>query len=67
MFCSTKFLKKNWNLQKRALRFLLNNYVSTYEDLLDKTDRSSMNVNKIQMLRVEIYKTINTLNIDFMK
>ena len=35
-FCSAQSLNKIENLQKRALRFLLNDYDSTYEDLLEK-------------------------------
>ena len=62
MFSSTKSLKRIENFQKGALRFLLNKYVSTYEDLLDKANRSSMNLNRLHILCAEIYKTINNFN-----
>ena len=60
-------LKKLENLLKRALRFLYNNYQLTYEELLDETNRSTMNVKRLRFLCAEIYKTINNLNPSFMK
>ena len=39
MFSSAKLLKRIENLQRRALRFLLNVYESTYEQLLNNVDR----------------------------
>ena len=36
-FSSAQSLNKIENLQKKALHFLLNNYDSTYEDLLEKS------------------------------
>ena len=55
---ATSLLKKIENLQKRALRFLYNNYQLTYEEMLDKANRSTMNVKRLRFLCVEIYKTI---------
>ena len=67
MFSNATSLKKIENLQKRALRFLYNNYQLTYEELLDKANSSTMNVKRLRFLCVEIYKTINNLNPSFMK
>ena len=58
MFSNATSLKKIENLQKRALRFLYNNYQLTYEELLDKANSSKMNVKGLRFLCVEIYKTI---------
>ena len=63
---ATSLLKKIENLQKRALRFLYNNYQLTCEELLDKANSSTMNVERLHFLCVEIYKTINNLNPSFM-
>ena len=41
---STKSWKEIENLQKRALRFLLNDYQSSYEKLLEKSDKSTTNL-----------------------
>ena len=65
MFSSAKSLKRVENLQNRALRFLLNDYTSTYEDILAKADRSSMNGNRPRIFCVKIYETVINLNPDF--
>ena len=54
------------NLQKRALRFLLNDYDSTYEDLLEKSGYPNMNLRRQRKLCIEIYKTLNKLNPGYM-
>ena len=60
-------LKKIENLQKRALRLLYNDYEISYEELLLKSDKATMNVNRLRIMCTEIYKTINNLNPDFMR
>ena len=67
MFASASSLKKTENLQKRALRFLYNDYEISYEELLLKSDRATVNVNRLRILCIEIYKTINSLNPEFMR
>ena len=67
MFSSASSLKKIENLQKRALRFLYNDYEISHEKLLLKSDRATMNVNRLRILYTEIYKTINSLNPNFMR
>ena len=47
MFSSTSWLKKIENLQKRALRFLYDDYEISYEELLLKSDRATVNVNRL--------------------
>ena len=39
----------------------------TYEQLLNKTGRNSMSINRLRTLCVEIYKALNELNLSFMK
>ena len=67
MLSNASSLKKIENLQKRALRFLCNDYEISYEELLSKSSTSSMNVKRLRALCVELYKTINKLNPDFMR
>ena len=67
MFLSASLLKKIENLQKRALMFLYNNYEISYEELLLKSDRGTMNVNRLRLPCIEIYKTINNLNPEFLR
>ena len=67
MLSNASSLKKIENLQKRALRFLCNDYEISYEELLSKSFTSSMNVKRLRALCVELYKTINKLNPEFMR
>ena len=67
MFSNAVSLKKIKNLQKRALEFLYKSYNTSYEDLLLKSGFSSMNVKRLRILCVEIFKTLNNLNPSFMK
>ena len=67
MLSNASSLKKIENLQKRALRFLCNDYEISYEELSSKSSTSSMNVKRLRALCVELYKTINKLNPDFMR
>ena len=62
MFSNATSLKKIENLRKRALRFLYNDYQLSDEELLDKANKSIMNVNRLRFLCVKIYNTINKQN-----
>ena len=46
---------------------LTNNYNSDYKDLLDVTKNSTMEIRRLRTLALEIFKTVNNLNPDFMK
>ena len=58
MFSSAKSLNKVESLQKRALRFLYEDYVSSCEELLQKAGK----VNRLKSLRIELFKLINNIN-----
>ena len=66
MFSSAHLLNKIENLQKRALHFLYDVFETSYEDLLSKGWKSTMNVRRLRTLCVEIYETLNDLNPNFM-
>ena len=66
MFSTAKSLNKTESLQKRALRFLYNDYSISYEGLLEKAGKVKMNIYRLRNLCIEIYKTINKLNPEFM-
>ena len=59
-------LNKIESLQKKAFRFLYNDYSISYEDLLEKPGKLKMGVNRLRNLCVEIYKTMNKLNPEIM-
>ena len=67
LFCSNTLKKKQESIQKRALRFLYNDYESDYEHLLSMSNKPSIEVRKLRFLAVEIFKTINDLNPSYMK
>ena len=67
MFSNPVFLKKIKHLQIRAMRFLYKSYNTSYEDLLLKSGILSMNVKRLRTLCVEIFETLNSLNLSFMK
>ena len=48
------------------MRFLLDDYKSTYEQLLNKAGISSISINRLGTC-VEIYETLNELKPSFMK
>ena len=66
MFSSAQSVNKIENLQKRALCFLCDDFEVSYEDLLSKGGKSTVNVRILRTLCVEIYKTLNDLNPSFM-
>ena len=50
MFSHAKSLNKIECLQKRALGFLLNDFTSSYEQLLEKSGKSKMCTNRLRIL-----------------
>ena len=72
MFSHTKSLKKAEALQKRALRFLYDDYNSPSEETVKKCGKVNIQVIRLRYLCIEnlcreIYKTINNINPRFMK
>ena len=67
MFFHAKSLKKVEVLQKRALRFLYDDYNSPLEEILKKPGKICMYVTRLRYLCMEIYKIINNINPTFMK
>ena len=61
MSSSKRSLNKIKNLQKRALRFVLDDYTSSYELLLEKSGKPTMNLARERLLCIEVYKTLNSL------
>ena len=67
MLPCVKSLNKMENLQKRAVRFMLSDYESSYDELLRLSSSCAINVRLKRNLCVEIYKTLNDLNPSFMR
>ena len=67
MLTTAKPSRKIEAIQKRTLCFMINNYESTYKDLLRKTGKPKMNPRRTRSLCIEIYKALNNSNNEFMK
>ena len=67
MLASFKSLTKIGSLHKRVLIFMLHDYSSSYKRILEKSSKFSMDVKRKHKLCIEIYKTLNNLNLSFMK
>ena len=66
-FCSSESMKKLERIQERALRLLLDDYVSDYDQLLIKVTKPTLEIRRLKLLATEIFKTIKNLNAPFMK
>ena len=66
-FCSKISLNKIKNIQKKALRSLLNYYESNHKTLPKKSSKFTMEVRRLRTLALETFKTLNDLNSAFMK
>ena len=66
-FCSSESIKKLERIQERAFRFLLGDYESTYDQILIKLNKPSLQIRRLRLLATEIFKTINNLNAPYMK
>ena len=55
-FCSNRSLYMLEKVNKKALRVVLNDYVSTYRDLLDKVSKPTLYVARLKAIAIEAYK-----------
>ena len=62
MFTSKSSLSKLEDIQRRALRFVLDDYTSDYHELLNKADVPGMKIMALRYLAIEVYKCVNGLN-----
>ena len=66
-FSSKKSQNKIEKIHERSLKFLSNDYVSGYAELLEKSTSVSLETKRLRRIVYEIFKTLNNLNPDFMK
>ena len=64
---SSTSLRKIANLYKRAIRFLLKDYASSYEQLLQKSSKVSINLRNQRVLCTEVFKAMIDLNPPYVK
>ena len=65
MFSRAKSLNKVESLQKRVC-FLCEDYILSYEELLQKAGKETMKVNRLRSICIEIYKLINNISPTYM-
>ena len=66
-FSSKEFQNKVEKIHERSRKFLLNDHLSSYVDLLEKSASVSMETKRLRTMVYEIFKTLNNLNPVFMK
>ena len=54
-------------IQERALRFITDDYSSSYEKLLNDSNTSTMAIKRVHSLCTEIFNDLNNLNAPYMK
>ena len=66
-FCSAKSVKRIEKIQERTLRILYNDFSSDFEFILNKSGKSTMEVKRLRTLALEVFKTLNNMNPEYMK
>ena len=66
-FTTARQLDKKEKILERALRFVTDDYNSSYETLLNTTEMANMRVRQMQNLCIEIYKTLANMNPPYMQ
>ena len=61
-FCSKANTRKIEKIQERALRFVYNNYNSSYSELLDIAKLPSLHIRRVKNMAIETFKIINKLS-----
>ena len=62
MFCGKKNSDKLERLQERAIRFVYNDYCSTYESLLKRANLLHLSTFRLRFLAIEVYRCMNNMN-----
>lgn len=61
-FCGTEHSKLMEKIQERALRFVHQDFTSTYEVLLKKGNHQMLYINRLRYFAIEVYKIIKGLS-----
>ena len=54
-------------IHEKSLRLAYDDYESSFQNLLEKDNSTSIHDKNLQLLLIEIYKTLHNLNPSFMK
>ena len=61
-FCSESSSKKLEKIQERALRFVYDDFKSTYEELLNKANIPYLHIKRIRTMAVETFRILNDMS-----
>ena len=66
-FSTCESIRKIEKIQKRCPRIVLGDYNSDYDVLLRKSGKVTMKIKPLKVLAIEIFKTVNNLNPNYME
>ena len=66
MFCGKANSDRLEKLNERALRIVYNDYVSSYDCLLEKSNVLSLSMLRLKYMIIEVYRCVNRLNPEYM-
>ena len=66
-FYSKILMQKIEKVQERCLRIILGDNESNYDALVNKSGKSTIEVKRLRTLAIEIWKTLNNQNPNFMR
>ena len=58
-FCGTSSIHKLERIQERTLRFVFNDYVTEYNQLLELNGESTLYLKRVRIMAQQVYKAIN--------
>ena len=65
-FSTCDSIRKIEKMQKRCLRIVLDDYDSDYDVLLRKSGKITMEIKRLRVLTIEIFKKVNNLYPNYM-
>jgi hypothetical protein len=65
-FCGITSSRKLENIQKRALRFVYNDYISSYDQLLQKANMNTLYLCRLRSIAIETFKIMNNIGPNYL-
>ena len=65
MFSSKRSFTAIKNIQNRVLRFVLNDYTSSFQELLNESGMSGIRIMTLRLLAIEVYKCVKKFNPEY--
>ena len=66
-FCNPQSIRNMEKIQERALRLIYDDNESSYEHILTVANKPNLELRRIRLLAIEIFKTLNNLNPIYLK